>query len=211
MKMKINVPFSIAIAVLSAIIALLGYFIENSLLNQIRSSLLQSAIILAGVALIIGVINMMRVHWVEMRGGKGNKIYHLTFFAGLILTLLLGGWFGMSNPNGYWLYEAVVVPVEASLMAIMAIFLTYLLTKIINRRKDFFSIVFLVTVLVGLLTSAPFLGQEIPFIATGNSIVKSLLHLVSNGAMRGILIGVALGSIATGLRVILGSDRPYGG
>jgi len=31
------------------------------------------------------------------------------------------------------------------------------------------------------------------------------------GGARGILIGVALGSLLTGLRVLFGFDRPYGG
>ncbi len=30
------------------------------------------------------------------------------------------------------------------------------------------------------------------------------------GAARGLLLGVALGATVTGLRVLLGSDRPYG-
>lgn len=211
MKTKIYAPFSIAIAVLSAILVLLGYFFENGFLNQTRSLLLENAVILAAIALIMGVINMVRVHWMQLRERKGNTLYHFTFFFGLIITLLIGGWFGITNPTSYGLYDTIVIPVEASLMAVMAISLTYLLTKIINRRKDFFSAVFLISVLVGLLISAPFLGQEIPFLSAGNSVVKSLLHLISNGAMRGILIGVALGSIATGLRLILGADRPYGG
>jgi len=28
---------------------------------------------------------------------------------------------------------------------------------------------------------------------------------------RGILLGVSLGVIATGVRILIGSDRPYGG
>jgi hypothetical protein len=28
---------------------------------------------------------------------------------------------------------------------------------------------------------------------------------------RGILLGVALGTVATGLRILIGADRPYGG
>jgi hypothetical protein len=35
-------------------------------------------------------------------------------------------------------------------------------------------------------------------------------RLASAGA-RGILIGVALGTLTTGLRILFGSDRPYGG
>ncbi|MGB9674322.1 MAG: hypothetical protein ACPL3P_09310 [Anaerolineales bacterium] len=211
MKRKIATPFSFAIAALAGVIVLLGYFVDFPLVSQFRASLLQIALILGAVALMMGVFNMARVHWMQLRKEKGNALIHITFYIGLIGTLLLGGWLGIGNPLGHWLYEGVVIPVEASLMAVMAISLTYLLTKIVNRRKDLPSIVFLITVLLGLLSAASFLGQNITFLSGENALVKSLLQLVSNGAMRGILIGVALGSIATGLRVLFGSDKPYGG
>jgi len=31
------------------------------------------------------------------------------------------------------------------------------------------------------------------------------------GGARGILLGVALGTLTTGLRILFGADRPYGG
>jgi len=37
-----------------------------------------------------------------------------------------------------------------------------------------------------------------------------LVQVVASGGARGILLGVALGSIVTGLRVLLAVDRPYG-
>jgi len=46
-----------------------------------------------------------------------------------------------------------------------------------------------------------FSGIVRPFIA----------QVLAAGGARGILIGVALGTLTTGLRVLLGSDRPYGG
>jgi hypothetical protein len=36
-------------------------------------------------------------------------------------------------------------------------------------------------------------------------------NYISLGALRGLLIGVALGTITTGLRILIGADRPYGG
>jgi hypothetical protein len=35
--------------------------------------LLENAVILAAIALIMGVINMVRVHWMQLRERKGNK------------------------------------------------------------------------------------------------------------------------------------------
>jgi hypothetical protein len=38
-----------------------------------------------------------------------------------------------------------------------------------------------------------------------------LMEIPQNAAKRGILIGAALGVIATGMRVILGMEKTYGG
>ena len=35
--------------------------------------------------------------------------------------------------------------------------------------------------------------------------------MLSRGGARGLLIGIALGTLLTGLRVLFGVDRPYGG
>jgi hypothetical protein len=37
------------------------------------------------------------------------------------------------------------------------------------------------------------------------------LGMFSGGGARGLLIGIALGTLLTGLRVLFGVDRPYGG
>jgi hypothetical protein len=36
------------------------------------------------------------------------------------------------------------------------------------------------------------------------------LGMFSNGGTRGLLLGIALGTVLTGLRVLFGVDRPYG-
>jgi hypothetical protein len=36
-----------------------------------------------------------------------------------------------------------------------------------------------------------------------------ILNVPTLAGVRGILLGVALGTIATGLRILLGADRPY--
>jgi hypothetical protein len=63
------------------------------------------------------------------------------------------------------------------------------------------------TVLVTMIASTQFvLGSGL-----GTMIRNLLSHGLASGGARGILIGVALGTIATGLRILMGVDRPYGG
>jgi hypothetical protein len=54
----------------------------------------------------------------------------------------------------------------------------------------------------------PLFTVNLPLIGEIRSWIVSVPAL---GGARGILLGIALGTIATGLRILMGSDRPYGG
>jgi len=80
---------------------------------------------------------------------------------------------------------------------------------LLRRRTNSFSVIFLVTALVVLLGTAPiYLIGVIPGLS---SIRNFIAQVLSVAGARGILLGVALGTIATGLRILMGTDRPYGG
>jgi hypothetical protein len=105
--------------------------------------------------------------------------------------------------------DGVIVPVEASLMALLSVTLLYASIRLLRRRPDLMSIVFLLAAVLMLAASAtlPF-GEVVP--------VSSLLrpwmaNVLAMGGMRGLLIGIALGTLTTGLRALFGADRPYGG
>jgi hypothetical protein len=51
----------------------------------------------------------------------------------------------------------------------------------------------------------PILGEA------GTQLATRFLNMFSGGGARGLLIGIALGTLLTGLRVLFGADRPYGG
>jgi hypothetical protein len=71
------------------------------------------------------------------------------------------------------------------------------------------SVVFLGTAVLMLVASA-----TLPFgnIGVLNDFVRPWFqHVLGMGGARGILIGVALGTLTTGLRILLGAERPYEG
>jgi hypothetical protein len=93
---------------------------------------------------------------------------------------------------------------------VLAVTLIYATIRMIRNRMDLPTIIFLVTAFVVLLGIGPwpFLGQ-LPLIS--NIVRPFITNILASGGARGILIGVALGSLVTGLRVLIGADRPYGG
>jgi hypothetical protein len=104
--------------------------------------------------------------------------------------------------------DGIIVPVEAALMGILTISLLYAAIRLLRRRVDLMSILFLLTAVIILLGSATLPFGDMPLIGTFSRWVTQVLAL---GGMRGLLIGVALGTLTTGLRVLIGADRPYGG
>jgi hypothetical protein len=69
-------------------------------------------------------------------------------------------------------------------------------------------LIFAGVVLLTLIGSVSLPNLEVPLLHELRNWITQVWAL---GGLRGILIGVALGTIATGLRILLGSDRPYSG
>ena len=200
---------STAIAIATGVIVTIGYFFEGSPdLFNLRLIFVQWAVLLAAVALLVGMINLVLVHLRKVRGGGLNAVYSLVLVVALLATFALGTFFGPDHPWPRWLFDNVQVPVEASLMAILAVALAYASARVLHRRINVLSIAFVLTALVILLGTGSFFWGEIPLVIDS---ARWLSRVPAAAGARGILLGVALGTIATGLRVLMGVDRPYGG
>jgi hypothetical protein len=210
--MKLNAPISTAIAIGVGLVVLLGYFFNLEPLVRIRQILLNWAVILAAVALLVGVTNLLSVHWKKVAAGKTPAYYFsLVLIVSLILTIAVVGYFGPTAPASMWIFNYIQVPIESSLFAILTVTLVVAIVGLMRRRQNSFSIIFLATVLIVLLGTAPILGVGIPGLYGPLGLRSWIARIPAVAGSRGILLGVALGTIATGLRVLMGADRPYGG
>jgi len=196
------------IAVVSGVLVLLGYFFSG-VFKSIQSVLLGWAIILAAFALLLGIFNLAMVHWKKVNTKGSNSIYSLVLLVTLGITIIVAGLSGPTGGAALWIFNTFQVPVEVSLLAILAVVLVYTLARLISRRPRWHTILFLVTVLVVLLGSVPlfFFGE----LSLLTSVRDWIAQVPAVAGARGLLLGVALGTVATGLRILLGVDRPYGG
>ncbi len=197
---------AIAIAIIAGLIVLIGYFVPA--LAGVQGILLNWAIILAGVAALVGVFNLISVHGDKIRRREKGNIYSAILLICLFASFIFGIALGPDNPNMRLLVSAVIIPVEATLMALLSVTLLYASVRLLRRRTDLMSVIFLLTAVFMLVTSAilPFFG-----VSPLADLILKIRQALPLGGARGILIGVALGTLTTGLRVIFGADRPYGG
>ena len=207
--MKKILPITNAIiAVISGLFVLLGYFFPGAF-GSIQSTLNGWAVILAAFALLLGIFNLAMVHWKKIGSEGPGSVYSIVLLVSLFITILVVSISGPTGSWSLWVFNSFQVPVEVSLLAVLAVVLVYAGARLLARRPKWNTILFLVTVLVVLSGSVPLflIGEIAPL-----SIVRGWLAQVpAIAGARGLLLGVALGTVATGLRILIGVDRPYGG
>jgi hypothetical protein len=104
------------------------------------------------------------------------------------------------------MFTYVQAPIEAALGGLLAFFLFFAALRLLHRRHNLWSVLFIGTVILILLGITPLP----PFLSDIFASISSFISLIFVSAgVRGILIGVALGTITVTLRLLLGSEQPY--
>jgi len=200
--------FTAAFAIAAGLFVLSGYFFPVDQLIQLRVRLIDWAIIIAAMAVLIGIYNLIAVQMEKIRARQKGGTYGALLVVSLIVTFGLGLILGPENPYMRLTVDAIIVPVEASLMAILAVTLIYASIRLLRRRVDVTSVLFLVVAVIFLIAIVPTpFGGLTPI----QDFILQVAGMFSRGGARGLLIGIALGTLLTGLRVLFGIDRPYGG
>jgi hypothetical protein len=211
-------PFSWAIALLTGVIVLAGYFLRKMVptLGKVQALLLQWAVILAAIALLLGVLNLLSVHWRKVQAGGSSSVYSGVLIASLLATFGIVAWDGPTGPRSLWILNHIQIPIEASLVALLAIVLAYTSARMFRYRVNLMTFLFITVVILIFLGTVPLYGAaKITALKSVSSWFKQLASWITQtwatAGARGILLGVALGTIATGLRILMGADRPYSG
>jgi len=194
------------IAIVTGILILGGYFFPS--LADVQTRLLNWAIILAGAAALMGFFNLILVHTDKIRRSEKGSVYSALLVISLVVTFLLGFILRPDHIVMKAIMDGIIVPAEAALMGLLTISLLYAAIRLLRRRMDMMSIIFLITAAFLIFGSATLPFGNIPVIST---VARWVTQVLALGGARGILIGVALGTLTTGLRVLFGADRPYGG
>jgi hypothetical protein len=207
-------PVWTAIAISVGLIVLLGYIIPPAMTQfafiiTLRSLMVGWAVVLAGMAALVGVINLFLVHIRRMTSKRSPDRYSILLVVCFVLTLGFGLYLTPADPKFQKVVTAIQVPIEASLMAILVVTLTFASFRLFQRRKGLMAVTFAISAIFFLLIASGLLApvQALPGIGTFMEFLQRLP--VAGG--RGILLGIALGSLTAGMRVLLGADRPYSG
>ncbi len=158
----------------------------------------------ATLALMIaaGVINLIIVHVGRILRLRRGWVYSLVLLISAFATV--GFWLAGQTDATNLLLNSVQVPVESALAGLLFFALVYGAYRLLHKRFTWAGLLFVIVLLILLVGALP-LGQFAP----ARQIRDWVLSVPVSAGARGILFGIALATIVTGVRVLVGQDRSY--
>ena len=205
------------IAVSAGLITVLSLVVDNERLRLVRGVFVEWTVVIVSFAILLGVLNVLRVHAqrIHSRQETGYSViivlaFLVVFIPGIMpadavpeyLRTLVG-------PQGAIVdfgFRYIQRPLQATLFSLMAFFAATAAWRAF-RTRSVASLVMFVACLVVLLGSIRLdVGQGWELVVETRDWVMNVPVLA--GA-RGILLGIALGTVVAGVRLLVGLERPY--
>jgi len=187
---------------------------EDTTPATFASFLIRLVSVIAAVALFVGVLNLIAVHMGRFvrseHGWPYSLIALVTALAVIVLRILDRAdiWPGKLKGEqiSVRVFESVQVSLESALAALLVFFLVYAAYRLLRRRVTVWNVAFSAVVVIVLLGSIPLKRTD-----ALADVRDWLIRVPVSAGARGLLIGVGLGTVTVGVRVLIGQDRSFRG
>ncbi len=206
--MKREVP--ILITLICGLFCLIGFFVPHPWVRNGYEDIQNWALILVGLTYVLGVANLLRVN---LRGAS-QRVTDWPYKLVLVAALLVMMGIGFAEGDAYldstskfsWMYKNFYSPMSATMFALLAFFIASAAFRAFRIRSTEAMLLAIAAfiLMIGRVPVGNMISHYIPDAANW------LMEVPQNAAKRGILIGAALGVMATGIRLILGIEKTYG-
>lgn len=207
--MRKEIPFLISF--ITAALAVLAFFIPHRPFGGLQQKMLVWYSVVTGVAMLIGVESLLSNHYKRIRR-RQNVVYSTFLILGFLITFVLGVYsirkygdaFALNSPFMF-IFNYAEVPLQSTMFALLAFFIASAAYRAMKIRTFEASLLLAAAVIVmlGRVPVGVQLWSGMPRLA------EWIMEIPNLAAQRGILIGVALGSVGMSLRIILGIEKPY--
>jgi hypothetical protein len=208
--MKKSIP--LAITLITGILIVVTFFIPHKPLGSMQQRLLIWYSIVLGFTLLLGIDSLLRSNFTKVFRRQQNWGYAIVLLAGFIFTMAAGIYTFITTKSlltlgssFMFIYTYFIIPLQATMFALLAFFIASSAYRAF-RARTLEATLLLITAAIVMLGRVPVGAQiwsQFPFLQDW------IMEIPQMAAKRGIFIGIALGTIAMSLRVILGLERNY--
>jgi len=214
--MKRTIPLFLVF--IFGIMGIIPFIIPNPIVQGtdefVRNNLLK---ILAAFALILGLGSLLKVHMDKIRRRRQNWGYSWVLIISFIITSIIGLFGGVAGTGilpttigsfsfDVWtIYFNVEVPLGSTMFALLAFFMASAAYRAFRARSTEATLLLASAfiVMLGVLPLGERISPHLP------SFAQWIMEVPNVAGQRGILLGVALGALATALKIILGIERSW--
>jgi len=196
----------LALCFIMGILMIIQFFSPHPISQQFFDTIIKWIRIISAFALVLGVRSISLRHIETVRRKRSGFVYSLFTLISMAVTALLGLIFGVGAQAPIRLiFNNILVPLGATMFSILAFYMASAAYRAF-RARTFEATLLLIAAFIVMLGMVPIGNLISPHFST---IAEWLLSVPNMAAKRGILFGVALGVIATSLKIILGIERGW--
>ncbi len=199
---RLFAALSTAVAMGFGLFMLWGLVAGSGLVNSYANNILKLVLPTVAIGVLIGILNLLGVHFGRIRRRERQWGYSIIVIVAAAAVIIL--WLLNVDDVNRLLLEDVQVAIESALAGLVLFALVYGAYRIMSRRVSWGNFLFILSLLVILIGALPL--RETAFIA---DVRAWLLAVPVSAGARGILLGIALATVVTGVRVLIGQDRAY--
>jgi hypothetical protein len=199
---------------------IVNYFVPWRPMGNFAGDVQQWALIVTAFAYVLGGLNILGIHANKIQRRARDWGYSVVTVAALLVMLVLGfmpvswgGGKGQGTPL-VWIFDATYVPLGSTVFSLLAFYIasaSFRAFRIRSWQAASLAITAVVVMLAAVPLTTSLLAAISPGLGEAVALFRSwIMDALQNAGKRAILIGVALGSISTGIKIILGIERPYG-
>jgi multisubunit Na+/H+ antiporter MnhG subunit len=192
------------IAGIAGFLMIAEYYFQAPLAKQWSAEIQNWAIVISAFTLCLGAVGLARVHGQRIARRHPDSLNSLLLIATMLITGVTGA-MSMQHPIFLFIFNNVITPLGSAFYAMVALFVASSAYRAFRARSTE-AVLFLVSGTIVMLGRAPvgeIIWNQFPVIT------EWIMKYPNLAGMRGVQIGVAVGVIAVGLRVLLGIDRHY--
>jgi hypothetical protein len=197
------------------IFMILSFFVPHQLVSVPADFLQQSAVIMVAFGYVLGGANVLRVNFDAIYRRTPGWGYKVVLVVSLLTMVTVGAVEGPGflNPGtrSKWIYDNIFSNMQATMFSLLAFFIAsaaFRAFRIRTAEAGLLAVAALI-VMLGRVPLSNALTGWLPEWARLQTLQEWIMEIPQNAAKRAILMGAALGVMATGLRVILGLERSY--
>jgi len=205
---KREVPLIISMA--AGIFVLVGFFVPHPWVRTGYDKIQQWVIIVVAFTYVLGMANVLRLNVEQIRRRSRDWPYKVALVAGIVATMAVGfseGTKYLDDNTGFsWIYNNMYSAMSSTMFSLLAFFIASAAFRAF-RVRTVEALLLAVAAFILMLGRVPIGALIHPALP---QVADWLMEIPQNAAKRGILMGAALGVMATGFRIILGIERTYG-